>query len=163
MANGKWGVINLTGEYLIPAEHDGIVLDALGRCYGQGAVFVKDGDAVNLYVSGEKVEGKSFEDAHPFNSQGWAAVKSGGKWGFVDIGGNFKIEPEYEEALSFSGHLAAVRQGELWGYLALTNKFGIEPRFAAAKSFSDGSAPVLTESGWHIISLTEFAKGAGLL
>jgi hypothetical protein len=161
-AGGKWGVIDLAGEYLIPAEHDEIILDPLGRCYGQGTVFVKDGGVVHLYVSGKIVEGKSFDDARPFGEDGPAAVKTGDKWGFIDTDGNFELAPAYEDALSFGGHVAAVKQGELWGYLALTGNFGIEPQFSQARSFVAGSAPVLTEEGWQIISLIEYAKEAGL-
>ena len=161
--NGKWGVINIAGDYFIRAEHDEIILDSLGRCYGQKAVFLKDGGIVSLYVDGKKIENISFDDAHPFNADGYAAIKQNGKWGFVNTSGEIVIEPSYEQALSFNGHLAAVEQDGLWGYLAKTGSFGIEPQFLDARSFSEGNAPVLTESGWVIISLVEFAKGVGLL
>lgn len=55
-----------------------------GKKYGfmndDGSVFVK----------------AMFEDAKPFKSN-VAAVKKGGKWGFIDIYGNTVIEPVYSE------------------------------------------------------------------
>ncbi|MDR2357395.1 MAG: WG repeat-containing protein [Oscillospiraceae bacterium] len=153
--SGKWGVFALDGEVVIPAEYDDIVRDELGRCYAQGAVFaVRDGKA-RLFADGADT-GISFDDARPFTDDGWAAVKQNGKWGFVDTAGTFMIEPQFDDALSFSGHLAAVKQGELWGYLALTGKLAIEPQYLRAKSFAGGNAPVLTDRGWQFISLVEY-------
>jgi hypothetical protein len=159
--NGRWGVIDLAGEVLIPAVHEDIIRDSLGRSYGQGVVFIRSGGEVHMYSGGARVEGISFEDARPFSNEGPAAVKSGGKWGFIDRTGRMVIEPQYEDAYSFSGHLAAVKYGDYWGYLALTGDFGIEPQFHQARSFRNGSAPVLTDRGWQIIMLTEFATGSG--
>ncbi|MDR1640535.1 MAG: WG repeat-containing protein [Clostridiales bacterium] len=158
--NGKWGVVDIGSEWLVPAEWEGIIQDDLGRCYAQGAVFaINNGKAV-LIVNGTDT-GKEFEDARPFVDGGWAAVKEGGKWGFIDTTGTFQIAPQFDDALSFSGHLAAVKQGDLWGYLSLTGKMAIEPQFKLAKSFLDGNAPVLTDNGYQFISLTEYKKDEG--
>lgn len=159
--DGKWGVIDIGTEWLLPAEYDEIISDELGRVYAQGAVFARKGDNVLLFVNGAQAE-SSYEDARPFNENGWAAVKQGGKWGFIDTAGAFKIAPQYDDALSFSGHLAAIKYGELWGYISLTEKIVIAPQFLQAKSFLNGNAPVLTERGWQFISLLEYKKGAGL-
>jgi hypothetical protein len=160
-SSGKWGVLELGGEWLIPAEYDEIISDELGRCYAQGAVFAKKSGKIYLFVNGEQ-NSNTYEDARPFTDDGWAAVKQNGKWGFIDTAGEFKIEPRFDDALSFSGHLAAVRQGELWGYVALTGKTAIEPQFLQAKSFFNGNAPVLTDKGYQFISLVEYQKGSGL-
>ena len=89
--DGKWGVIDQRLGWLIPAEYDGIIQDELGRCYAQGAVFVKKNGAVYLYKEGELVE-NSFEDARPFTDEGYAAVKKNGKWGYIDSVGNIAID-----------------------------------------------------------------------
>jgi len=160
-ANGKWGVIDLSTGWLIPAEFDEIIQDELGRCYGQGAVFVRTGGLVYLIVDGSYV-GDAYEDAHPFTEEGYAAVKKNGKWGFVDVGGVEVIKFVFDDALSFGQHLAAVKYGEYWGYISRYGQMVIDAAFYEAKSFSDGSAPVLTERGWQFITLLEFKKGAGL-
>jgi hypothetical protein len=157
----KWGVIGIASDWLVPALYDEIILDELGRCYAQGAVFARMGEAVYLLVGGRQV-GDAYEDARPFPAEGYAAVKRGGKWGFIDTSGTVKIDFVFDDALSFGQHLAAVRQGELWGYISVYGNIVIEPAFEEAKSFSNGSAPVLTGHGWQFIMLLEYKKVATL-
>lgn len=159
--NGKWGVVDKDTEWLIPVEYDEIKMDELGNSYGQGAVFAKKGNLVNLFVDGLQI-GEGFDDAKPFGNEGYAAVKKNGKWGFIDISGELKIDYQFEDALSFGQHLAAVKQGEFWGYISLNGEVVIEPIFLQAKSFANGDAPVLTEEGWRFITLLEYKKGVSL-
>ena len=158
---GKWGVVDLSAKWLIAAEYDGIMVDELGKCFAQGAVFVRKNDAVYLFVDGKQADENSYEDALPFGEEGYAAVKKNGLWGFIDNSGNLKIACKFEEALSFGQHLAAVKQGDYWGYINLYGDIAIKPLFLKAKSFSEGSAPVLTERGWRFISLFEYKKSGG--
>lgn len=159
--NGKWGVVDLQNEWLLDPEYDEIMMDELGRCYGQGAVFARKDGAVRLYVDGKQV-GDSYEDARPFGGEGYAAVKQGGKWGFVDTDGQLCIPCRYDDALSFGQHLAAVEVDGLWGYISLSGELVIPAEFVQAKSFGNGSAPVLTQRGWQFITLVEYKEGAGL-
>ncbi len=156
--DGKWGVLSRDcATWIVPPQYDGIVQDELGRCCGQNAVFVRAGDEVRLLIDGED-SGHAYEDARPF-ADGWAAVKKGGKWGFIDLEGNVKIDYRFEDALSFSGHLAAVRLDGVWGYVSLRGELAIEPEFLEAKSFENGCAPALTRDGWLLLSLVEFQEG----
>jgi len=159
--DGKWGVINSSTNWIIPAEYDGVVLDGLGRSFAQGAAFVRSNGAVYLFADGRMI-GDAYEDARPFSSEGYAAVKRSGKWGFIDTNGTLMIDFKFNDALSFGQHVAAVRLGELWGYIGISGTIVIEPVFLEAKSFSCGSAPVLTERGWQFITFIEFKKGASL-
>ena len=159
---GMWGVVDLKQNWLIPAEFDGIVMDELGRCYAQGAVFVRKQGLVYLYVEGRLV-GDAFDDAKPFSDEGYAAVKRNGRWGFIDTNGQTKISCLYDDALSFGQHLAAVKQNELWGYINLYGDMVIEPVFIEAKSFSNGSAPVYTGNGWQFITLLELKSRQGIM
>jgi hypothetical protein len=152
---GRWGVIDKDMNWLIQPEHDDIVKDELGRSYAQGAVFVRNGMTVSLYVDGSEVAG-SYENAKPFSSEGFAAVKSNGKWGYIDNQGNIVIDFIFDDALSFGQHLAAVKVGDYWGYINRKGNIVIEPIFLEAKSFSNGSAPVLTSHGWDFITLIEY-------
>jgi len=153
--NGSWGVVDVGTDWLISPEYDAIIVDELGRCYGQGAVFVRNGSSVYLYADGRRVGGV-FEDARPFSNEGYAAVMQNGKWGFIDTDGILRIDFAFDDALSFGQHLAAVRIGEHWGYICINGQIVIEPIFLEAKSFSDASAPVRTERGWQIIRLLEY-------
>lgn len=159
--NGKWGVVDLSLNWLLPAEYDEIIQDELGRCYARGAVFARKDDTVYLFAGGEQV-GETFEDARPFSDEGFAAVRKNGKWGFVDVNGTVMIDFLFDDALSFGQHLAAVKIGEFWGYISMQGRIVIEPVFILAKSFSNGSAPVLTQRGWQFITLIEYKRGASL-
>ena len=160
-SGGLWGVVDLATNWLIPPDYDEIISDELGRCYARGAAFARKGDSVYLYVDGRRI-GDVYEDARPFSSEGFAAVRKNGKWGFVDITGNLAIEFAYDDALSFGQHLAAFKWGDLWGYINRSGQIVIQPLFIEAKSFANGSAPVLTERGWQFITLIEYMRGADI-
>lgn len=155
--DGKWGVIGTGNDWTIEPAYDGIVMDGIGRCWGQKAVFVRSGNSVYLIVDGNRLE-TAYEDACPFNAEGWAAVKQNGKWGFVDTNGQLMIPCKYEEARSFSGHLAAVRQGEYWGYISVNDQMVIEPQFLDARYFVNGAAAVKSFDGWQFIILDEYRE-----
>ena len=157
--DGRWGVIGMSNDWLIPAEFDGVIQDELKRCYAQGAVFVQLDGSVFLYTNGVLSE-NSYEDAKPFSDEGYAAVKKNGKWGFIDSDGHEVIPFYFDDALSFGQHLAAVKVGDFWGYISMYGNIVIDAIFLDAKSFSGGSAPVLTDRGWQFITLLEYARGA---
>jgi len=160
--NGKWGLINANGnEWLVEPQFDVIAQDELGRAYSQGAFFAGKEGRLYLYVEGEQVAGP-YEDAQPFED-GWAAVKKGEKWGFIDTSGSVQIDFQFDNALSFGQHLAAVEVDGQWGYVSKYGEVVIDPIFLSAKSFYNGSAPVETVDGWRFITLTEYKGGAGLL
>ena len=160
---GKWGVIDLAYNWLVPAEYDGIIQDELGRCCYGGAVFVRDGASVRLLVNGQSA-GDAYDDACPFAGGGsadsYAAVMKDGLWGFIDTRANVVIDFQFEDALSFGQHLAAVKLGDLWGYISVDGNIAIDPVYYEAKSFSNGSAPVLTSRGWQFITLLEYKAGS---
>ena len=159
--DGKWGVIGMSNDWLIAADFDEVKLDELGRCYAQGAVFVRSGAYVYLFSNGVFSE-NVYEDARPFSDEGFAAVKQNGKWGFIDTSGVVVIPFSFDDALSFGQHLAAVKVGEFWGYISRYGHIVIDAAFHEAKSFSGGRAPVLTDRGWQIITLLEYSRGLSL-
>ena len=160
--DGRWGVVDLALEWLVPAEYDAIIMDELGRSCSNSAVFARQNGAVTLLVNGEQTGG-AFEDAHPFMGGEYAAVKKNGKWGFIDMTGMLIIDYQFDDARSFGQHLAAIEQDGLWGYISIYGDIAIEPIFLEAKSFSNGSAPVLTHRGWQFITLLEYkTSGPGL-
>jgi len=154
--NGRWGVIDISDNWLIPAEFDEVIQDELGRCFAQDTVFVRQDGLVYMFTRGAFTEAV-FEDAKPFSDEGYAAVKKNGSWGFINTRGDVTIPFIYDDALSFGQHLAAVKTGACWGYINLFGNIVIDTKFQNAKSFSDGSAPVLTDRGWQFITLLEFS------
>lgn len=83
-----------------------------------------------------------FEEAEPF-MQGLAAVCVDGSFGFINLAGEYVIEPQFEEvALGFSEGLAAVKVDDLWGYINQDGKMVIDPQYDDAYQFAEGLAAV---------------------
>ncbi|MBQ2916224.1 MAG: WG repeat-containing protein, partial [Clostridia bacterium] len=82
-----------------------------------------------------------WDDAKNF-SEGFAAVKKGDLWGFINENGEIAIEPQFEAVWSFTEGLAAVQINGLWGYIDTTGSVVIEPKYKLTWGFSEGLAAV---------------------
>ncbi len=60
-----------------------------------------------------------------FFSEGLAAVKTGGKWGFIDKSGKLVIPATWGEAEPFYEGLARVETGGKWGFVDKSGKLVI--------------------------------------
>ncbi|MDL2325437.1 WG repeat-containing protein, partial [Ruminococcaceae bacterium OttesenSCG-928-A16] len=119
------------------------------RAFGQ-----TEGGYVMLNETGAPVTDTLYEEAFVFLGEGAAAVKTGGKWGFVAADGQLLIAPQYNNARSFSNGLAAVQQGDAWGFINENGEMVIEARFEDARDFNDqGSAFVKEEGSWKLLKL----------
>lgn len=81
-------------------------------------------------------------------SEGLAAVKLNGKWGFVDKQGNEVIAPKYKDAGLFSEGIVAVKMSDKWGYIDHKGNTVIPFNYKAAKDFKDGVAAVNLNGFW---------------
>lgn len=63
-----------------------------------------------------------YEMAYKY-AEGLAAVKDGGKWGYIDATGKMAIAPQFSEAYVFDKGLAQVRVGKHRGYIDHTGKY----------------------------------------
>lgn len=88
-------------------------------------------------------------NASPF-SEGLAVVRAGGKYGFIDGTGTFRITPEYDYAEVFSEGLAGVSFDRIkFGFIDSAARMVIEPRFDWVGSFNEGLAMVNLGMAWH--------------
>ena len=85
-----------------------------------------------------------FEDAGQF-SEGLAAIKSNGKWGYIDQTGSIVIEPRYELAGSFTSGLAEIVIENQAGIIDRAGDVVIEPQFKRAYPFTEDT--VLVQEG----------------
>ncbi|WP_237044140.1 WG repeat-containing protein [Aquipseudomonas alcaligenes] len=69
-----------------------------------------------------------FEVAHPF-SEGLAAVRIEGRYGFIDTTGKVVIAPSFHNAGLFAGEYAEVRLGDASGIINRSGVLVISPRF----------------------------------
>ena len=149
----KWFVIDTTGQKLFENGHDGIIAGDDEIAFVNNRCFVIDGSKVTMInFSGETIGNGIYEDAMPFSDSGYAAVKVGGKWGFVDSNGNMIIEPQYEGARSFSNGKAAICQDGLWGYINQAGEEVLECQFTDVRDVTDSlTAFVCREDRWIVI------------
>lgn len=125
--DGKYGYIDHEGHVLIPPQF--VWADDFWRGLG------------TVYVCGHYISIDSSGVLHPLRiavDGNLEPKEKGGKFGFVDGSGEFKIAPLFDEALSFSEGLAAVRSGEKWGFVDTSGRFVIQPKFKAAFYFREG-------------------------
>ena len=73
-------------------------------------------------------------------SEGLAAVRSGGLWGFIDPGGRWVLPPAFADARPFRGGAAAVSIQGRWGFIDRKGKVLVPLAFEAAGSFNEGLA-----------------------
>ena len=170
---GKWGFINQTGEWVIPAQYQRVL------SFSEGLAAVETPDARFGYVnrSGHFTEITTEYAGHPIESmpevclntsekrycfcEGLAAVRIGGKWGFINLSGDVIIPPMFEDASGFSEGLAPVqirqntkhngllgvfgvrKKQKQWGFVNKYGEFEIEPQFLWAGRFKHDVAKVI--------------------
>lgn len=151
---GKWVLINKEAEP-VSKEFDSIVIDDHGFCSKAGVVFVENNGKFQLVdLEGNAVSDMEFDEVSSFQLDEPAAVKVDDKWGFVSSKGEIIIEPQFEDAMSFSNGLAAVKQDGKWGYINSEGEFKIPPQFEGAMPFSEaGTAPVKNGYYWELIKV----------
>ncbi len=71
-----------------------------------------------------------------------ASAFKGGKWGYINLEGDFVILPLFDEAKGFYHDLAAVRNEDLWGYIDKQGDIVINYQFSWAGNFEEEIAIV---------------------
>ncbi|MGV3631690.1 MAG: WG repeat-containing protein [Bacteroidota bacterium] len=84
-------------------------------------------------------------------SEGYALVKSSGKWGYIDTLGAWYIEPEYDKGQPFQNGIAFVKKGNKTGLIGIEKNVIIEPVYDNIRE--DYSTYYLVNGGkWGVIS-----------
>ena len=155
--NGKWALVNKNGKTKTEYIYEDVIVDENGFCSGQKCIFVKEGGKYHLVdKKGENIGELTFDNAHCFSGDGYAAVCENGKWGFVNSKGELEIEYLYDDAQSFSNGFAAVRTGEKWGYVDEGGNLVIEPCFEVATPVSEAGTAAVKSEKWELIQLNVF-------
>lgn len=154
----KWKLIDADGKAVSKSEYDSVVMDDKGIVCRNDRIFVEEsGNYYLIDSTGKKVCKTAFESAKLFNSDGYAAVRIDGKWGFINENGEVVIKPEYIDANSFSNGLAAVKMTKGWGYIDVNNKKVITAGFDAVCDFNEqGKTFVKTDDKWQLLTLYSY-------
>lgn len=128
--DGKWGLINTSFASPTGFVYDEILIDHYGFCATYGVFFAKkDGGKYSLYnLSGQELA-SGLEDARQFECLEPAAVCVNGKWGYMAPNGQMVIEPQFEDAQSFSIGFGPVKTGGKWGCIDFNAKTLVKPEF----------------------------------
>jgi len=148
---GKWGYIDQSGKTVIPYQFSaaGSFQDEIAQVFTSddqqayidknGKIlffspfvysFAASGGAVcgvlnDLYgfcdTEGNMIIAPQFEMAHDFH-EGYAAVRSGGKWGYITSDGNYSIKPAYDYCGDFKNGYAICRLAGKYGIINTAGK-----------------------------------------
>ena len=91
-----------------------------------------------------------YDEAIAF-SEGLAAVKQNGKWGYLDSTGKVVVPLQFLDALSFHSGLAVVSNGTRYGFIDRSGKIVIPLNYENALSFSEDLAAVNKNGSWGYI------------
>ena len=83
-----------------------------------------------------------YEEENDLFSEGLLAVKTDGKWGYIDKEGRFVIKARFDDALPFSCGLACVAIDEKYGYINTDGEIVIDLQFEGGANFHEGRARV---------------------
>lgn len=162
--DGKYGIVNNSGEYIVEPIYDYIAEFHDGMC----AFFIQDiSNGVKIGYFNNKGEvaiepipadlqldsGYSY-DYNFHNGLAMYRQPQSYKYGFIDKSGNFVIEPVYEWAGAFNGKLAPVTKGNKFGYINTLGTLVIPYKYVFAEVFSDGLAAVYNGISWGYIDET---------
>lgn len=155
----KWCFLNENLQEMTSYEYDEIIVDSKQMAFLNDRLFVwKSGKLMMIGVDGTEIFNDKLEDARPFGQiNGYAAVKTNGKWGFINKEGKVVIPPEYEDAASFTKGLAAVKKDGKWGFIDKNNKMVLENKYEDAGSFNDkGCVFVKDGKAWVLLKLYKY-------
>jgi hypothetical protein len=93
---------------------------------------------------------KDYDMVKPF-SEGLAAARRDGLWGFIDAGGNTVIEPQFEIVNAMHEGLAAVKTGGKFGFVDASGAMAIPAEWDYATSFRAGRATVIRDNEETVI------------
>lgn len=159
--NGEsWYLVNEKGKEINKSPYTDVKSTGIEIINIIDCIFVQsNGKYIIVNSKGHQIGSGKYDDAVCFNLDKIAAVKIGNSWGFVDDNGKTVIEPQYENARSFSSGLAAVKQNGKWGYINSENKNVIKCTFDDCLDFNnEGYAFVKNEGEDKYVVLGLYSK-----
>lgn len=166
----KWGYINTEGKFVVYPSYDKVGPFHEGKAVVSGWMFGPGGRRVwgthvidgNGNLIGSEATRYSVDrpgnlmgvpdsaDFGAFN-EGLAAVRTNGKWGYINQSGKFVIRPQFDSAADFSDGLAVVSEGKQFRYIDRAGKYAFDGTFEVAGIFKEGSAIVKRDGLYEIV------------
>lgn len=143
---GKWGFVDKAGRVVIEPEYDSVLP------FSEGLAAVRGGDEwkyidrsgkTALIPAARGWNRRSLDSFH----EGRARLQSSdGKFGYIDITGDWAVTPRFNYERHFSEGLAEVEVDERWGYIDRKGNLIVPMRFAWTAPFHEGLAAVATSN-----------------
>lgn len=151
----KWALINTKFKAITDFKYSNVKLDENDFCSSGGIIFAKQsGKYIMLNTKGKRIGNLKFDDAKPFVTEQYAAVKKGKKWGYVDDEGKLVIKYKYNDAKSFANGVAGVKEKSSWGLINQNGKEVVDSMFDDIGSMnSKGTIFVKNANIWQCIGL----------
>jgi len=112
---------------------------------------VPRGEKVRLLID-DGLSVAVFDEALGLFKDGLLLATNGGRYGYIDERGFWKIKPQFIAARPFHFGRAAVRTSDGWGFIDTDGEFAVEPTYVDVRSFtSDRVAAIRDEAGWAFI------------
>ncbi len=151
-SNGKTGIVNNNGKWVLPAEYD--TIEMKWKTY---LVLRHDGKMTYADTYGKLLLPMQFEDAGILDDQHFD-VKTGGQWGIYSAAENKLLIPAIYESFDYCGgcgskgdYLFAQKDGK-WGIIDFNNKVLIPFEYEHEHFFmrSDNWVMSLKKNGQHV-------------
>lgn len=169
--DGKWGFVNKKGKQTIPIIYNKVFdfekgkalvildkeisfIDVNGKALDYGYKLVDEYDETKVlliknpfsrlgFLKGNSILPNFYDEIYK-SENGMIAVKSGKKYGFIDMHGREIIPVIYDLVYHFIGELAIVKIDPNYGIINKTGKTIVPPKYYSIDEFSEGFAVVKT-------------------
>jgi hypothetical protein len=134
LAHNRWGFIDRSGHAVVPAKYESIL----------------PAESERMSAGRSKPEDLFMAASVEPETTAIVAVKSGGKWGFVDQAGQL-LPLRFDDVGPFSEGMATARQGTLWGFVSTLGLIAVPLQFDAVRAFVGGVAIVNRDFKYGVI------------
>jgi len=120
---GKFGVIDQSGDFILPPVYDSWLL------FSEGLADIKFGSKYGyIDKTGQVVIEPVYWNAHWFKDGLAPVAKEEGKWGYIDLVGEVIIKMKSgHHGRSFHDGLAGVQKNDKWGFIDKNGRWVIKP------------------------------------
>lgn len=149
MHGGRFGVINVAGEILIPTANKSVWIED----YFLG-VEVLEGKWDLLNSELQKVTIREYQEIRPA-TEGLFPVKRQNSWGFTDNNGAEVIPPQYQEVTDFEEAVAYANYLGSWGLIDKSGNWLIKPRFIKLEKITKDTYLFRTNTHYGLVNTSQ--------
>ncbi len=161
--NGKAGLINRQGEYLLRPEYDDLKDADFNR---NNCTLAKQNGHWGMFrlSDGAQVLSTEYDSIFVFKKENYRILggyilqppiflKQGVKWGWADTLGNILVAPsfQFDDITPFENDLAWFQKDSLWGVVRLNGEIVFEAQFSEQSQFIDGHAIVIKNELFGVV------------